>query len=150
MYDFYRNFKVKKLKADAILPTKAIDDDAGYDLYCYEGVTIQPQELAIISTQVALDLTELALEPGTIARGDVKGRSSAVKKGLLIQGEIDQSYTGEIRIQAWNIGKNPVMVNRGDRIAQIVLGPAYKTQAKEIYELPLTKRSDKGFGSSGK
>jgi dUTP pyrophosphatase len=138
---------VRRLDAGAILPTRAHDRDAGYDLYAIEHVTLEPGERATIRTGIAI-----ALPPGHA--GLVMPRSGlAAKHGISIvnaPGLIDEGYRGELKILLLNTDRaEPFTVAPGDRIAQIVLVEVSTPEVIEVDELSATLRGDGGFGSSG-
>ncbi len=94
----------------------------------------------------------VALPPGWELQ--VRPRSGlAIRHGIAIinaPGTIDADYRGEIRIGLVNLGRKSYTINRGDRIAQLVLAPVYRAIAKEVDELPQTARQDGGFGHTGR
>ncbi len=64
-------------------------------------------------------------------------------------GTIDSDYRGEIQLIAINLGKDPVVLKRGQRVAQMVLQRVCRAEWKEVGELPSSKREDGGFGHTG-
>jgi len=121
---------------------------------------------------VALDLaaavpTTVILHPGSIAmlptglavaipsgyEGQIRGRSGiAVSQGLVVANApatIDSDYRGEVKIAVINLGKIPVEITRGMRIAQFVVVPVPQIVWKEVAELPPTERGEQGFGHTG-
>lgn len=139
---------VKKLSPSAILPQRATEGSAGYDLCaCLEGpVTIEPGEIGRVPTGIALEL------PQGVA-GFVFGRSGlGVKKGVVPAngvGVIDWDYRGEVQVGLINHGKEPFRIEPGDRIAQLVLLPVLTPVLQEAQELSGTGRGEGGFGSTG-
>lgn len=137
----------KRLTETAQIPTKAHETDSGFDLYADEDVIIPPGETRVIKTGIAIRLP-IGFE------GQIRPRSGVTSKTKLrVQlGTIDNSYTGEIGIIVDNIshqeGEHP-LVQRGDRIAQLVLAPVPMVETYEIEKLPNTERGANGFGSSG-
>lgn len=85
--------------------------------------------------------------------GQVRPRSGlAVQQGITTlntPGTIDSDYRGEIRVLLINLGQEPVVVRRGDRIAQLVIAPVARVEASEAAELPATGRGSGGFGHTG-
>lgn len=83
----------------------------------------------------------------------VRSRSGlALKKGLFVLngiGTIDSDYTGEVKVLLYNSGKDTVYINRGDRIAQLVLAEVPKINWVEVKDLKETERGEGGFGSTG-
>ncbi len=64
-------------------------------------------------------------------------------------GTIDSDYRGEIKVIAINHGEESFTINRGDRIAQMVIAQFQQIEIQKVFELPKTKRGDGGFGSTG-
>ncbi len=83
----------------------------------------------------------------------VRPRSGlAVKHGITVinsPGTIDADYRGEVRVALINLGQSSFTVNRGDRIAQLVLAPIVQAQFELVTELDSTSRGDGGFGHTG-
>ncbi len=76
----------------------------------------------------------------------------AIKQGLTVvnaPGTIDPDYRGEVKIGLINLGRNPVIIRRGDRVAQMVLKPRFLIEWKEVERLSSTGRGDGGFGHTG-
>jgi len=135
---------VLKVSPEATLPTRAHADDAGLDLYCLEDVILTPQKGKTTRTGIAI-----ALPKGFV--GLVADRSSMAKKGVKIAGGvIDAGYRGEIHVVLWNISNEEIRVQRGERIAQLLILPVATPQVREVNALDETERGAKGFGSSGK
>lgn len=109
-------------------------------------VIIAPGSRALIPTGFAV----------AIPRGyeiQVRPRSGlAVKQGLTLPntpGTIDSDYRGEVKIAMINLGEEPVVVNRGDRIAQLVVAPVITAVLQVVSELDSTERGGGGFGHTG-
>lgn len=104
---------------------------------------LAPMERALIPTGVAI-----ALPQGFEAQ--IRPRSGlALKQGLTMvnsPGTIDSDYRGEIQLIAINLGREPVVIQRGQRIAQMVIQRIVRAQWQEVQELPLSDRQDGGFG----
>lgn len=128
-------------------PTRAHDDDAGYDLYVSEDRTIDPGEFVDIPTGIAIQLPRNTW-------GLLTGRSSTLRKlGLLVnQGIIDYGYRGELFAGVQNLTNHRVLVTAGSRIAQLIVVPnaTLDTVLEEVSELDTHERGPRGFGSSGK
>lgn len=140
--------KIKKLKDDAIVPTQGSDGAAGYDLYSRETVQIPAGGHYMFSTGLAMKIPD-----GFV--GLIFARSGlGCKKGLAPRnkvGVIDCDYTGEIGIDLYNDGASGAqMIEKGDRIAQIVITPYASVDFKVVDELIKTDRGANGFGSSGR
>ena len=140
--------RVKKLRANAILPTYGSAEAAGADLYaCLEdAVTVEPGQTAWIPTGIAMEV------PKGCA-GLVYARSGmACKRGLAPAnkvGVIDSDYRGEITVVLHNHGTVAQRVESGERIAQMVITPVLTPAYEEVQELTNTGRGQGGFGSTG-
>ena len=140
---------VKKLKANAILPTYGSAEAAGADLYaCLDApVEITPGKTAFIPTGIAMEL------PKGFA-GLAYARSGlACKKDLAPAnkvGVIDSDYRGEFMIALHNHGEQVRVIEHGERIAQLVITPVFTPGFTEVSELSDTERGSGGFGSTGK
>lgn len=138
---------IKRLDPSVELPTYAYTGDAGLDLRANEAVTIPPHERVLISTGLAIAL------PDGYA-GFVQPRSGlALKAGLSIAntpGLIDAHYRGELKIIAVNLDAHEAIhIDRGERIAQLVIQQVPLVNLVEVDELDETDRGTGGFGSSG-
>jgi dUTP pyrophosphatase len=139
---------VRLLSADALLPTRAHEGDAGLDLHAAEAVTIGPGERVAVHTGIAVEIP-----PGHA--GLVLPRSGlAERHGISLvnaPGLVDSGYRGELRVLLLNTDRNePFEVQPGDRIAQLLLTPHGAAEPLEAAELAASARGDGGFGSSGR
>lgn len=125
-------------------PSKANPGDAGWDLRASEDTLIRPGFRSLVPTGAAVELPD-----GTA--GFIWPRSGlAVKHGIdVLAGLIDSGYRGEIKVALVNHGAEAFVIERGDRIAQLVVAPINTDEAEFVDELNDSERSDKGFGSSG-
>ena len=64
-------------------------------------------------------------------------------------GTIDSDYRGEVKLLAINLGQEPIVIRRGDRVAQLVIAPVPRISLKEVQSLPGTERDAGGFGHTG-
>src|SRR3989344_7746273 len=110
--------KLKKLKSDAKLPSYAHPGDAGMDIYSCEERTLLPQEQALISTGIAMEIPD-----GYVGLfWDKSGLSS--KHGLkTMAGVIDAGYRGEVKILLCNLGDTTYEIKQGEKIAQMLIQP---------------------------
>ncbi|MBQ9058490.1 MAG: dUTP diphosphatase [Atopobiaceae bacterium] len=138
---------IKRLDPEVELPTYAYSGDAGLDLRSNESLVLQPFERRLISTGLAIAIPEGYA-------GFVQPRSGmALKAGLSMAntpGLIDAHYRGELKVCAINLDpKTPISIERGERIAQLVIQKVPVVELIEADELDETDRGSGGFGSSG-
>jgi dUTP pyrophosphatase len=138
--------KIKKLYEDSVIPTRGSEYAAGYDLYAHEGATIKPHETAKIGTGVAI-------QPPKDTFGAVFARSGlAAKQGLRpanCVGVCDYDYTGEYIVALHNDSNEERIIEKGERIGQVVFIPYVNVTFVEVDELDATERGAGGFGSTG-
>ena len=134
--------------ADLPLPARATPGSAGFDLRARldAPLTLPPGGRALVPTGIAV-----ALPPGYEAQ--VRPRSGlALRTGLTLlnsPGTVDADYRGEIQVIVVNLGQAPVVLSRGERIAQLVVQPVPGVEWDEVLELPDTVRGAAGFGHTG-
>ena len=130
------------------LPTYMTESAAGMDLHAAVGadVVVAPGAIVLVPTGL-----EVAIPDGF--EGQVRPRSGlAVKHGISLPNTpatIDADYRGEIRVPVINLGREPFIVTRGMRIAQLVVAPVVRVEWDETADLPATSRAGRGFGHSG-
>ena len=137
--------KVKRLHPNAMLPTRAHDQDAGWDLHALEHDRIQPGETRMIRTGIAI-----AVPVGQV--GDVRSRSSLASRNITVAnspGTIDPGYTGEVKVLLSNRTAKRFTINPGDRIAQLVFTYTNTQPLELVDELEDSERGEGGFGSTG-
>jgi len=131
------------------LPACATDGSAGADLRSAEegSVVLQPGDRVAVATGLILEIP-----PGY--EGQVRPRSGlAIQHGLTVvnaPGTIDADYRGEVKVLLVNLGDAAVSIERGDRIAQLVIAPVTRAEFRETDELGDTTRGGGGFGSTGR
>ena len=138
---------IRRLRAEAVVPGRAYEGDAGLDLAACERVELAPGERAVIGTGLAVAI------PNGHA-GFVQPRSGlADRNGITIvnsPGLIDAGYRGELKVILLNTDRSqPFVVERGMRIAQLVVVPVPELDLIETEELPASERGVRGHGSSG-
>lgn len=139
---------IKKLDSKAVIPTYGTEYSAGCDLYaCMDDVvTVNPGDTVLIHTGIAMEV------PQGYA-GLIYARSGlATKKGLAPAnkvGVVDADYRGEIMVALHNHSSEPVNIENGERIAQMVITPYLVADFVECEELSNTVRGEGGFGSTG-
>ena len=128
------------------LPSYATPGSAGMDLRAAEACTLQPLERRAVATGVRVAIP-------TDWEGQIRPRSGlALRQGLSIPnapGTIDSDYRGELKVLLINLGREPIAIDRGMRIAQMVLAPAPQASIEQTDNLDETVRGDSGFGSTG-
>ena len=135
--------------ADLPLPRPATAGSAGLDLPAAVAtpLVLRPGERALVPTGFAIELP-----PGCEAQ--VRPRSGlALRHGITMlnsPGTIDEDYRGEVGVIVVNLGQEPFTVERGMRIAQLVVARVVQPLVEEVAELGDTARSDGGFGHSGR
>lgn len=133
---------------DLPLPSYASDGAAGLDLRAAvaDATLIPPGERALVPTGL-----RLALPPGF--EGQLRARSGlALRSGIVLPnapGTIDADYRGELSVILWNTSREPFVVQRGDRIAQLVVARVARVAWQECATLEGTARDAGGFGSTG-
>ncbi|MGI6229562.1 MAG: dUTP diphosphatase [Tractidigestivibacter sp.] len=138
---------IKRLDPTVELPTYAYSGDAGLDLRSNEDVTLAPHERRLVGTGLAVAIPEGYA-------GFVQPRSGlALREGLSMAntpGLVDSHYRGELKVCAVNLDDStPIHIERGERIAQLVIQRVPVVQLEEVDELDETDRGAGGFGSSG-
>lgn len=139
---------VRNRCSDLPLPSRASSGAAGFDLRAAvdQPLNLAPGERATIPTGITLAIPE-GFE------GQVRPRSGlAARHGVTLlnaPGTIDSDYRGEVKVILINLGPEPFTVNRGDRIAQLLIAPVSRCELEEVAELQETIRGSGGFGSTG-
>ncbi len=138
--------EITRLDTDLPLPCYARADDAGLDLYAARDVAIEAGERLLVETGIAI-----AIPPGWA--GFVLPRSGlALRHGVTVlnaPGLIDAGYRGEIKVLLINHGGERAVLQRGERIAQLVIQPVGRGELIEVETLPPSDRGAGGFGSTG-
>ncbi|OYW13802.1 MAG: deoxyuridine 5'-triphosphate nucleotidohydrolase [Rhodospirillales bacterium 12-54-5] len=130
------------------LPSYATEHSAGMDLLAAidAPITLKPFERKLVPTGL-----QIALPDGYEAQ--IRPRSGlALKNGITLvntPGTIDADYRGEVGIIMINLSDQPFTIERGMRIAQMVIAPYTRAQFSEVLELPSSERGTGGFGSTG-
>jgi len=136
--------KVKKLKEDAKLPTHGHPGDAGIDFYAIESVLFPSGKQMRVHTGVALEIPEEHV-------GLIWDKSSvSFNMGLKVMGGvIDSSYRGEIIMNLLNTSSNPVLLEKGHKVAQMLIQKFEHCDILECEELSSTVRGEGREGSTG-
>ena len=139
--------RIEKVDSHAIIPTYAHSDDACCDLYIVEDYTIRKGQRRLLRTGIAVEIPtgyEIQIRPRS---------GLAFKHGLTLvnaPGTIDAQYRNEIMLLIINLGRSPVSLRRGDRVAQMCIKPVYKMEFEEVDKLSDSDRGLGGWGSTGK
>jgi dUTP pyrophosphatase len=140
--------RVVRLRPDAVLPRYMSERAAGLDLGAAldEPVVLPPGGRAAVPTGIAI-----ALAPGY--EGQIRPRSGLARRSgvtvLNAPGTVDADYRGEIVVLLVNLGQEPVAIEPGERIAQLVVAPVAFAEVVEVGELEPSERGAGGFGSTG-
>ena len=142
--------KIKKLRENAKIPSRATNGSAGMDLYACidEPITLAPGQLAIVPTGIAIALPDNSCAAFLYARSGL-----GVKHGICLSngvGVIDSDYRGEICAGLCNVSNKPYTIEPDERVCQMVIAPVLTPDVVEVSELDDTDRGEGGFGSTGK
>ena len=142
-------FKTLPHAQDLLLPAYATAHSVGMDLAAAveEDLVIEPGQICLVPTGLMI-----AVPDGYEAQ--IRPRSGlALDHGITVPnspGTVDPDYRGEVKVILLNLGSEPFRVNRGMRIAQMVIAPVVQAVLSIVDELPPTERGKGGFGHSGK
>ena len=139
---------IKRLSKEVSLPKYETSGSSGMDLSANidNNINIEPGETAVIPTGLALSIPsgfEVQIRPRS---------GLAAKKNISVlntPGTIDSDYRGEIKVILINLGQDSFKVEKGLRIAQMVVSPVVQAQLTEVNDLSDTARGKGGFGSTG-
>ena len=138
---------ITRLDPDLPLPAYEHPGDAGMDLRARVSVELAPGERALVPTGIAIAL------PAGLAAFVLPRSGLALRHGLGMvnaPGTIDAGYRGEISVICINHDlREPIRIERGERIAQLVVTPVVTARLVEVVALPGSHRGDGGFGSTG-
>ena len=134
-----------KIEDGAKIPTRGHKHDAGLDLYAHleSEKVINPGDVYKVHTGVSM-----AIPHGYF--GQINERSSIGSMGIAVRGGVvDSTYRGEVIVCLQNLSRDPIVINDGDKIAQMVIMQCVTTNIEIVKTLDNTQRGDKGFGSTG-
>lgn len=134
-----------KLDAGAFAPERAHDTDAGLDLRAREDARVPAHGSATFDTGVHIELPH-----GYYGKIESKSGLNVNHSVVSCGGVIDEGYTGSIAVKLYNHGDAEVVVERGDKISQLVILPVRYDPVEIVEEISGGERGDKGFGSSGR
>ena len=139
---------IKKLSHKAQIPIYKTEGSSGMDLMALteDKIVIKPNKSALVPTGLSVAIpndTEIQIRPrsGLAAKSQISV--------LNTPGTIDADYRGELKVILINLSDKVFVVEKGLRIAQMVLCPVVKAKLKEVTELENTERGSGGFGSTG-
>lgn len=137
---------IKRLVQDALVPLKATEGSAFYDIYAIEDTSLKSNLVTSVSTGLAFEIPdgyEMEIRPRS---------GLSLHKILLANspGTLDSDYRGELKVLLLNLGNKDYLIKKGDRIAQIGVRPVTEINFQEVVELSKTTRGSKGFGSTGR
>lgn len=137
--------KIKKLQADAKVPTYAHHNDAGFDLCAVEDAVVAIGSRVVVGTGLAMEIPSGYV--GLV--WDKSGLSN--NHGLkTLGGVIDAGYRGEIKVGIINLSANDYKIEAGHKVAQMLIQKVEHVEIIEVAELSDATRGEKGFGSTGK
>ncbi|MDT8284813.1 MAG: dUTP diphosphatase [Thermovirgaceae bacterium] len=138
---------ISRESEDIPLPSYATPASSGVDLCAAESTVISPGKRTAVGTGLRLEIPE-GFECQVRPRSGIALRSGVTV--LNAPGTIDSDYRGEVRVILINHGEEPFRIEKGDRIAQMVLVRVDRLVWKEVRHLSETSRGSGGFGSTGK
>lgn len=138
--------KIKRLTPAAKLPKYEHPGDSGADLVAIDDYVILPSQWVAVSTGLAAEVAagfELQVRP----RSGLASRHGITV--LNTPGTVDAGYRGEIKVILMNLGATPFHIQKGDRIAQLIVAPVVWGDFEEVEHLTPSQRGTGGFGSTG-
>lgn len=133
------------LDKNSYMPERAHKTDAGLDLKATEDATIPVGGNHVFDTGVHIEFPH-----GYYGKIESKSGLNVKYSVVSCGGVLDEGYTGSITVKLYNFGNQPYLVQKGDKIAQIVIQPYVAPELEIAYKLNETERGDHGFGSSGR
>jgi dUTP pyrophosphatase len=142
MMDF--ELKVKKIHKDAKLPSYGHRGDAGLDLFAAVDGILNTGQVLSVPTGI-----QVAIPEGHV--GLIWDKSGVSLKGIhRLAGVIDSGYRGEVKVVLVNLSEQPFAVEKGMKIAQLLIQPVNPVKVVDVEDLGETPRGEGGFGSTGK
>lgn len=136
--------KIQRLHSDAIIPKPAHAADAGVDLHSLEDYELQPGERKLFKTGLAMEFPA-----GYVALIWPRSGLAYTRGIVVLAGVIDSGYRGDYGVILLNTGSIPLVVKKGERIAQLLFQKISLPIFEEVDSLEETDRGEGGFGSSG-
>lgn len=136
--------KIKRIQENAKLPAYSHSGDAGLDLFSSVDLVLGAGKVMPVSTGI-----KMAIPPGYV--GLIWDKSGISLEGVhRLAGVVDSGYRGEVRVVMINLGDAPFSIEKGMKIAQMLIQPVNSVEVTEVEELEDTTRGEDGFGSTGK
>jgi dUTP pyrophosphatase len=136
--------KVKKLDKDARLPVYGHSGDAGLDLFSAVDFVLQTGEIHPVPTGIQVEIPR-----GYV--GLIWDKSGVSLKGVhRLAGVVDSGYRGEVKVVMVNLSREAYVIDRGMKIAQLLIQPVMEVEVVEAEDLNDSSRGEGGFGSTGK
>lgn len=145
-----KQLRTKRLHPNAVLPTRATEGSAGYDLYaCIESPLLLPAGGRVsVPTGIAIMLESCDSAAFVFGRSGLGIRHGIVPSNGV--GVIDSDYRGEIVVGLSNHSDKDYTIEPGERVAQMVIMPVFTPEIIEVEQLSQTLRGSDGFGSTGR
>ena len=132
---------VKLLNNNATLPTRGTSNSAGLDLYCTNDQVLEPG-LNIIPLGISVEIPDNFY-------GRIADRSSMASRSLhIFAGVVDSDYRGEVKVIMFNFNQFPITIDKGSRVAQLIIEPYSNVTPIQVLTVTDTTRTG-GFGSTG-
>jgi len=136
--------KIKKIHKDAKLPHYGHKGDAGLDIFSAIACVLRKREVKAIPTGI-----KVAIPEGYV--GLIWDKSGVSLEGVhRLAGVVDSGYRGEVKIVMANLSDEPFSIEKGMKIAQLLIQPVVEVEVIEVEDLEATPRGENGFGSTGK
>lgn len=136
--------KIKKIRKDAKLPHYGHRGDAGLDIFSTIDCVLRKREVKAIPTGI-----KVAIPEGYV--GLIWDKSGVSLEGVhRLAGVVDSGYRGEVKIVMANLSDEPFSIEKGMKIAQLLIQPVVEVEVIEVEDLEATPRGENGFGSTGK
>lgn len=136
--------KIKKIHKDAKLPHYGHKGDAGLDIFSTIDCVLRKREVKAIPTGI-----KVAIPEGYV--GLIWDKSGVSLEGVhRLAGVVDSGYRGEVKIVMANLSDEPFSIEKGMKIAQLLIQPVIEVEVIEVEDLEATPRGENGFGSTGK
>lgn len=143
--------KIKCLKEGALLPTRGTKYSVGYDLYSNDETLIKKGCHGLVGTGIGIDFDLDLINEYESIYGRIAPRSglSYKKKTHVGAGVIDPDYRGEIKVLMFNFGDEDLIIQKGDKIAQLIFEKCITPKLEKTEIMSSTERGEGGFGSTG-